>query len=47
MTGNALNTCLWFNAEVEEAASFDTGIFKDARLGSVHRHTGAGPGVAG
>ena len=41
------STCLWFNAEAEEAASFDTGIFKDARLGRVHRHTGAGPCVAG
>ena len=47
MTGKALTTCLWFNTEAEEAASFYTSIFKDSRLGRVHRHTEAGPGAAG
>ncbi len=47
MTDNALTTCLWFNTEAEEAASFYTSIFKDSRLGRVHRHTEAGPGPAG
>ncbi len=47
MTDNALTTCLWFNTEAEEAATFYTGIFKDSRLGRVHRYTEAGPGPAG
>ncbi len=47
MTDKALTTCLWFNTEAEEAASFYTGIFKDSRLGRVHRNTEAGPGPAG
>ena len=46
MTDNALTTCLWFNTEAEQAATFYTGIFKDSRLGRVHRHTEAGPGQA-
>jgi predicted 3-demethylubiquinone-9 3-methyltransferase (glyoxalase superfamily) len=47
MTDNTLTTCLWFNTEAEEAATFYTGVFKDSRLGRVHRHTDAGPGPAG
>ena len=47
MTDKALTTCLWFNTEAEEAASFYTGVFKNSRLGRVHRHTEAGPGAAG
>ncbi len=47
MTDNALTTCLWFNTEAEQAAIFYTGIFKDSRLGPVHRHTEAGPGPVG
>ena len=38
---------LWFDTQAEEAARFYTGIFKDAKLGAVHRHTEAGPGPAG
>ena len=44
MTDNALTTCLWFDTQAEEAASFYTGIFKESRLGRIHRHTEAGPG---
>jgi predicted 3-demethylubiquinone-9 3-methyltransferase (glyoxalase superfamily) len=40
-------TCLWFDAEAEEAANFYTGIFKDSTIGRVHRHTEAGPGTPG
>ena len=29
MTDNTLTTCLWFNTEAEEAATFYTGIFKE------------------
>jgi len=47
MTDHALTTCLWFNTEAEQAAHFYTGVFKDSRMGRVHRHTEAGPGPAG
>ncbi len=47
MTDQAFITCLWFDTEAEQAASFYTGIFKDSALGRVHRHTEAGPGQAG
>ncbi len=47
MSDQAFITCLWFDTEAEEAASFYTGIFKDSKLGRVHRHTEAGPGPAG
>jgi predicted 3-demethylubiquinone-9 3-methyltransferase (glyoxalase superfamily) len=47
MTDRALVTCLWFDTQAEEAATFYTGIFKDAKLGAVHRSTEAGPGPAG
>jgi predicted 3-demethylubiquinone-9 3-methyltransferase (glyoxalase superfamily) len=47
MTDRALVTCLWFDTQAEEAATFYTGIFKEAKLGAVHRHTEAGPGPAG
>jgi predicted 3-demethylubiquinone-9 3-methyltransferase (glyoxalase superfamily) len=47
MTERALVTCLWFDTQAEEAATFYTGIFKDGKLGAVHRYTEAGPGPAG
>jgi predicted 3-demethylubiquinone-9 3-methyltransferase (glyoxalase superfamily) len=47
MTDRALVTCLWFDTQAEGAATFYTGIFKDAKLGAVHRYTDAGPGPAG
>jgi predicted 3-demethylubiquinone-9 3-methyltransferase (glyoxalase superfamily) len=47
MSDKAFITCLWFDTEAEEAAAFYTGIFKDSKLGRVHRHTEAGPGPAG
>ncbi len=47
MTDQAFITCLWFDTEAEQAASFYTGIFKDSALGRVYRHTEAGPGPAG
>jgi predicted 3-demethylubiquinone-9 3-methyltransferase (glyoxalase superfamily) len=47
MTDNALTTCLWFDTQAEEAASFYTGIFKNSTRGRVYRHTGAGPGTPG
>jgi len=47
MTDRALVTCLWFDTQAEEAATFYTGVFPGAMLGAVHRHTEAGPGPAG
>ena len=47
MTDRALVTCLWFDTQAEQAATFYTGVFKEARLGAIHRHTEAGPGPAG
>jgi predicted 3-demethylubiquinone-9 3-methyltransferase (glyoxalase superfamily) len=43
MTSEPLTTCLWFDDQAEEAARFYTGIFKDGRLGTIHRGTPAGP----
>jgi predicted 3-demethylubiquinone-9 3-methyltransferase (glyoxalase superfamily) len=47
MSSQPFITCLWFDTQAEEAANFYTGIFKDSRLGQIHRHTEAGPGPAG
>jgi predicted 3-demethylubiquinone-9 3-methyltransferase (glyoxalase superfamily) len=47
MNDRAFVTCLWFDTQAEEAATFYTGIFPDAKLGTVYRHTEAGPGPAG
>jgi predicted 3-demethylubiquinone-9 3-methyltransferase (glyoxalase superfamily) len=47
MTDNALTTCLWFDTEGEVAADFYLSIFKDSKLGNVHRYTEAGPGPTG
>jgi len=47
MSDKAFITCLWFDTQAEEAATFYTGIFKDSRLGRVTRSTEAGPGPAG
>ena len=47
MTDKTFTTCLWFDTQAEEAANFYTGVFKDSRLGRVHRYTEAGPGPVG
>ena len=47
MTDKPFITCLWFDTQAEEAATFYTGIFKDSQLGRVLRYTVAGPGPAG
>ena len=38
---------LWFDGKAEEAASFYTGIFKNARITNVMRYGEAGPGPKG
>jgi predicted 3-demethylubiquinone-9 3-methyltransferase (glyoxalase superfamily) len=47
MTDRGFVTCLWFDTQAEEAATFYTGIFPGAKLGAVHRYTEAGPGPVG
>jgi predicted 3-demethylubiquinone-9 3-methyltransferase (glyoxalase superfamily) len=47
MSDKAFTTCLWFDTEAETAANFYTSVFKDSKLGAIHRHTEAGPGPAG
>jgi predicted 3-demethylubiquinone-9 3-methyltransferase (glyoxalase superfamily) len=47
MTSKPFTTCLWFDNQAEEAARFYTGIFKDGRVGDIHRYTEAGPGPVG
>ena len=47
MTSQPLTTCLWFDTQAEEAASYYTSVFKDARLGSISRYGEGGPRPAG
>ncbi len=47
MAGDGLTTCLWFDTEGEEAATYYLSIFKDGKLGRIGRYTEAGPGAAG
>jgi predicted 3-demethylubiquinone-9 3-methyltransferase (glyoxalase superfamily) len=47
MTDKPFITCLWFDTQAEEAATFYTSIFKNSELGRVHRYTEAGPGPEG
>ena len=47
MTSHPFVTCLWFDTEAEQAATFYTGIFKDSSIGAIHRYTQAGPGEEG
>jgi predicted 3-demethylubiquinone-9 3-methyltransferase (glyoxalase superfamily) len=47
MTGDGFTTCLWFDDQAEEAASYYTSIFKNSKLGRVSRYTEAGPRPAG
>jgi predicted 3-demethylubiquinone-9 3-methyltransferase (glyoxalase superfamily) len=39
--------CLWFDGQAEEAVSFYTSVFKNARAGEVTRYGDAGPGQKG
>ena len=47
MTSKPFTTCLWFDNQGEEAAHYYMSIFKNSRLGRVHRYTEAGPGQEG
>jgi predicted 3-demethylubiquinone-9 3-methyltransferase (glyoxalase superfamily) len=39
---NKITTCLWFDSQGEEAATFYTSIFKDSRIKQVQRYTESG-----
>ena len=47
MTSKPFTTCLWFDNQGEEAARYYVSIFKNSRLGRIHRYTSAGPGAEG
>ncbi|RFS84346.1 VOC family protein [Actinomadura spongiicola] len=47
MDTRRLTTCLWFDGQAEEAANHYVSIFKDSRLGDVHRVGEGGPGEPG
>jgi predicted 3-demethylubiquinone-9 3-methyltransferase (glyoxalase superfamily) len=43
----AINPCLWFDDNLEEAMAFYTSVFPNSRIGNVTRYGDAGPGQAG
>jgi predicted 3-demethylubiquinone-9 3-methyltransferase (glyoxalase superfamily) len=47
MTSKPFTTCLWFDDQGEEAARYYVSIFKNSRLGGIHRYSSAGPGKEG
>jgi predicted 3-demethylubiquinone-9 3-methyltransferase (glyoxalase superfamily) len=47
MTSKPFTTCLWFDTQGEEAANYYASVFKNSRIGAVHRYTAAGPGPEG
>jgi predicted 3-demethylubiquinone-9 3-methyltransferase (glyoxalase superfamily) len=47
MSDKAFITCLWFDTQAEEAATFYTAIFKDSRISRVIQSTEAGAGPVG
>lgn len=42
-----MQTCLWFDGQAEEAATFYTSLFANSKLGKVVRYGDVGPGQAG
>jgi predicted 3-demethylubiquinone-9 3-methyltransferase (glyoxalase superfamily) len=44
---NAITTCLWFDTEGEEAATFYTSVFPNSRILDVARYGSAGPRTEG
>jgi len=47
MASQPFITCLWFDAQAEDAARFYTSVFKNSSLGAISRYTEAGPGAPG
>lgn len=44
---SSISPCLWFDDNLEEAASFYTSIFPNSSIGHLSRYTEAGPGEPG
>ena len=44
---NSISPCLWFDDNLEEAATFYTKIFPNSSVGHIARYTDAGPGEPG
>lgn len=47
MPSDGFTTCLWFDGQAEEAATYYTSIFTPSKIRRVDRYTEAGPGPAG
>jgi predicted 3-demethylubiquinone-9 3-methyltransferase (glyoxalase superfamily) len=47
MSSKPFTTCLWFDTQAEEAATFYVSIFKNSKIGRVFRYNAAGPGPEG
>src|SRR6266850_958741 len=43
----AINPCLWFDNQAEEAARFYTSIFKNSKIGTITHYGDAGAGASG
>ena len=43
----AINPCLWFDSQAEEAARFYTSIFKNSKIGTITHYGEAGAGASG
>jgi predicted 3-demethylubiquinone-9 3-methyltransferase (glyoxalase superfamily) len=43
----SITPCLWFDKNLEEAATFYTSIFPNSKIEQFHRYTDAGPGTPG
>ena len=44
---SSISPCLWFDDNLEEAATFYTSIFPNSSIGRLSRYTDAGPGQPG
>ena len=44
---SSISPCLWFDDNLEEAATFYTSIFPNSSMGHMSRYTDAGPGEPG
>ena len=44
---SSISPCLWFDDNLEEAATFYTSIFPNSSIGHLSRYTDAGPGQPG
>src|SRR5256714_4376385 len=45
--GEKITTCLWFDNQAEQAASFYCSVFKNSEVGKIARYGDAGPGPKG